>query len=175
MVIISRRGLTLIELLISIGLIGILVSAVSLIGLSVFRSWPAESSHTDARVTASNTAERILKELRSTSEISVAGANQITFWNDSNSNGLKEAPGEDVTFSWSGLSGESLYRSRGLGPNQESIKNINNFSITYFDENNQTLSQPVTLSLIRALEFDIQSQIDEELIELRFNLKTRNL
>ncbi|MBU2541595.1 MAG: prepilin-type N-terminal cleavage/methylation domain-containing protein [Candidatus Omnitrophica bacterium] len=172
---ISNRGLTLIEVLVSVGLISVLISAVTLISMSLFRSWPVESGHTEARLTASNVVESMLKELRAGLEISDAGDNQITFWKDLNDNGLKETALEDIAFSWSGLAGDGLYRSQGPGLNQEILENVDIFSITYFDQNSQPLSQPITLSLIRALKVDIQSQIDDEVIKLRFNVKLRNL
>lgn len=172
-----RSGLTLIEVLVSIGLISVLIGAVTFVSLMVFRAWPVESAHTDQRLEASNVLETMLKDLRSAFEISSAEANQITFWQDRNDNGRKDIPDEERSFFWSGTVGEGLYRrNQDLSLNQQILSNINNFSISYFDADNQILAVPVTdLALIRALNVVFESQIDDEVINLRFNVKVRNL
>lgn len=171
---VSRRGLSLIELLITLGLISILIAAVTFTALSIFRSWPSEVGHSDQRLLALNAVERMLKELRSGLRIVLAESSQITFWLDSNDNGIEDVANEDINFSWSGVSGESLYRAEGA-VSEEILKNINNFSIIYFDDNSQPLAMPINLSLVRALEINLSSQIDEEAINLRFDVKVRNL
>ncbi len=158
---VSRRGLSLLEVLVTLGLISVLMVAVTLIALSVFRSWPTQAGHSEQRMAASSAVERMLRELRSGLRIIDAQERQITFWLDSNDNGFKDASTEDVRFSWSGVVGESLCRREGLGANQEILKNINNFAITYFADN--------------LLEINLASQVDEEVINLRFDVKMRNL
>ncbi|MEW6008537.1 MAG: prepilin-type N-terminal cleavage/methylation domain-containing protein [Candidatus Omnitrophota bacterium] len=170
----SPRGLTLLEVLISLAIISILIVAVTFTALSVFRSWPTEAGHSEERLLAANALERMLREFRSSLRIVLAQSNQITFWLDSNDNGIEDTLTEDVNFSWSGVAGESLYLAEGA-VSQEILKNINNFSIVYFDDNNQVLTTPINLSLVRLLEINLSNQIDEEVVNLRFKVKLRNL
>lgn len=174
----SRRGLSLIEVLITLGLISVLIAAVTLIALNIFRSWPGQSDHSDQRLLAYNAAERMLKDLRGSLEILAVTPNQISLWLDINDNGLKPVPdtAERATFSWSGVSGASLYRTQGANPSQVLLSGVTNFSITCFGQNNSTLIYPIAdLKLIRALEVELSSQIDDEVISQRFRVKVRNL
>ena len=174
----SRRGLTLIEVLITLGLISVLIAAVILIALSIFRSWPVDSKHTDQRLMASVAVERILGDLRDSLEILAVTGNQISVWLDINDNGLKPVPdtAERVTFSWSGVSGASLYRTKGINPGQVLLAGIANFSITCFDQNNNILTYPIAdLKVVWALQVELSSKIDDELISRRFRVKVRNL
>jgi prepilin-type N-terminal cleavage/methylation domain-containing protein len=172
----SRRGLTLIEVLVTLGLISVLIVAVTLIALTLFRSWPVELSHTDQRLATSNALERMLKELRSALDISAVDDKQITVWHDENDNGLRDWPAEGLTFSWSGVVGENLYRTQGTETSQVLLANTTQFVITCFDQNNMALSYPITdLTLIRSLGIELSSVIDDETVKQRFRVKVRNL
>lgn len=172
----SRSGLTLIELLITLGLISVLIVAVTFVSLVVLRSWQADSSHSSLRLQTSDAVERLSKELRNALGIVRVQDKEISIWLDLNDNGLEEAASEQISFSWSGVSGESLYRTEGSGLSQEILSNVSRFLITCFDQNNNSLAYPITdTSAIRLIQIQLTSNIDEEVINYRFNVKVRNL
>lgn len=172
----SRKGLTLIEVIVSIGLISLLTLSVTLISLAILRSWQGESAYSNQRLSLISASESMVRDLRAALTINSVEERQINVWLDVNDNGLEESPDEQVVFSWSGVSGAGLFRNQGLNFNQEILKNLDNFSISCLDQNNQVLTYPVTdTSLIRALSVNLTSKVSDESINLLLNIKVRNL
>ncbi|GEM_PF-3179866 len=172
----SRKGLTLIEVIVSIGLISILTLSVTLISLAIFRSWQGESGYSNQRLMLTGASEAMIRDLRGALRINSVEERQINVWLDVNDNGLEESPDEQVVFSWSGVSGAGLFRSQGLNFNQEVLKNLDGFSVFCLGQDNQVLDYPIAdISLIRALKVNLTSKVSDESINLTLSVLVRNL
>lgn len=172
----SRKGLTLIEVIVSIALISLLTLSVTFISLAIFRSWQGESGYSNQRLQLISASESMIRDFRSALMVNSVDERQINIWLDVNDNGLEENPDEQVMFSWSGVSGQGLYRAQGASLNQEILKNLGSFSIACLGEDNHELNYPISdTSLIRALRINLATNLDDETINVLFSVKMRNL
>ena len=165
-----KNGLTLIELLIVLGVVGIFLAGLTLCFLTIWRSWGYQLNRDDARGEVSFAMQRITRELRGLLNISVADSQTITFYFDLNDNGFQDA-NESITYNWSSP-GTDLTRS-GTAPLAHFVEN---FSLQYLDVNNNVLSTPVfDPSLIRRITINLTTKIGDESIALRTDIRPRNL
>jgi len=166
-----KKGLTLIELLIVLGVTGIFLAGLTLCFFTIWRTWSYQLDRDDARGEASFAMQRMERELRGLLNISAADTKTITFYFDLNDNGIQDA-NESITYDWSSP-GTDLTRS-GAAPLAHSVEN---FSLQYFDVNNIELTtRPVSIpALIRRITINLTTKIKDESIVLRTDIRPRNL
>jgi prepilin-type N-terminal cleavage/methylation domain-containing protein len=125
------RGVTLIELVLVIAMVGALAAVSSMYIKEIFNLWNFASFRNELLVPARISMIRMGREMRQVAnETSVftATANRFRF-NDSSS----------VTIDYS-LSGTNLMRNTKI-----LAQGVNNFTLAYFDKNNQPLPSPLVL------------------------------
>ena len=166
----SKKALTLIELLIVIGVMGIFLTGLTLCFSTIWRSWGYQLNRDDARQQVSFAMQRMSRELRGLLKITSANTKTITFYFDLNDNGAQDAI-ESIIYNWSSP-GTDLTRS-GTAPLAHFVEN---FSLQYFDANNLALSTPVANpALIRRITINLTTKIKDESIALRTDIRPRNL
>lgn len=169
------RGMTLIELVIVIGILGIIMVAISSFQTNILTnnrySFDSLSSAQDARTIL----RTIVKELRSTSPsnngsyaISMAATNTIAFFSDTNGDGLKEQIRYFIATTTL-KKGVIIPAGSPLtyNPNNENITtlayNIRNSTSSplfeYYDENysgtSSPLTQPVTVTKVHLVKISL--------------------
>jgi prepilin-type N-terminal cleavage/methylation domain-containing protein len=158
----TSKGLTLIELLISVALISVMLGAVWVVystGLSVFYG---QLSRYDIKDETSLAFITMTKELHQAYSITAATATSVTFTADPDSDGLDET----IQYTWSGVSGAPLSRVVGV-MTKTLVHSVQSISFTYYNTNNVLLSVPVTLSSVHLVAVDATAVKGDETFHLR--------
>ena len=169
----SKKGLTLVELLMVVALISVLVAAISLVFVAVFKSWGFEITKAYVKQEAGWGIEKMDRELKELLLISAAQQNSIVFWSDVNENGVQDGD-ESITYSWSGTLGDSLIRSDGTITSVLS-NDVQSFQLSYYDVNGNPLAFPVTPANVRLITINLATKKEDETITVRSNVRPRNL
>jgi prepilin-type N-terminal cleavage/methylation domain-containing protein len=105
----AKRGLTLIELLISIVLISAMLGAVWTVYSTGFQVFYGQLSRYDIKDETALAFITMTNELHQASSITAATATSVTFTADLDSNGVNET----IQYTWSGVVGAPLNRAVG--------------------------------------------------------------
>jgi len=131
------KAFTLLEIIISMGIILIAMGALFMAFSVALRMFVDESNRTDVFIEADRGISGMTKELISAREIISSGSREITFWaEDYNDDGTREAS-EVVAFTWSGSSESALYRQAG-GVSVPIAYGVRNMAFTYDDPSSPT-------------------------------------
>ena len=170
----GERGFTFLEALLAIAILGFMIQVVYTIYEANFRVWLAADARAEVRENTSRGIERMTRDLREALRITVGAANRITFWGkDSDEDGNCDA-GEMVSYSWSGVPGEDLYRT--AGSKFKLADNVENFQLEYRDGNSNLLPSPVKkASDIRHISITLTIEEKKENMVLRSSIRPRNL
>jgi len=124
----NKHGFTLIELMVVVVILGLItLGAVSFFGGGM-RSWISGQFQLAAQRDTRMALDRMVKEIREGDIINdTSDSNTIIV----NYNVLSEDP---LTFSWSGTSGDSLFRQREGGPNTQFLDNVHQITFTYLNQ-----------------------------------------
>lgn len=157
-----KRGLTLIELLISILLISVMLGAVWIIYSTGYKVYYGQLSREDLKSETSYAFMAMTSELHQALSVTAATATSITFTADIASSGAAET----IQYTWSGVSGAPLDRVVGA-ETKALIRSATNITFTYYGTNNTLLAFPVTLSQIHLVLIDATSAKGDESFHLR--------
>jgi len=125
--IINNKGFTLIELMVVVVILGLMtLGAVTFFGGGV-RSWISGQFQLSAQRDARIALDRMVKEIREGDII------DDTSDSDTIIVSYTVLAEEDLTFSWSGTSGDSLTRKRGSGVSQSVLDNVHQLTFTYLN------------------------------------------
>lgn len=172
----ENRGLTLIELIITIGLISVLLGAIWVVcntGLKVFyNQWARVSLKGEAGRLSINMAN----ELRQAGSITSAQQKILTFTVDLNGDGAIET----IQYSWSGVSGDPFIRTQTAPLPQvtkQVLRSVNALAFSYYgyDQNITPLSFPVTLSNVKLVAIDVTAADENETFQLRTKVRLASL
>ncbi|MFH0887521.1 MAG: prepilin-type N-terminal cleavage/methylation domain-containing protein [bacterium] len=159
------KGLTLVELLISMAVMSLLFLVIFETFSTAFKIYSGETSRTDNLAEANRAMDTMQKELRFAREMRSAAATNVSFWYfDENSNSTSEAS-EIITYSWNGTAGGDIIRAKGTSSNILA-KKVQSFGITY---------NSGTLANIRTITLSLQIKEGDESIYLHSTVRPRNL
>ncbi len=164
----AEKGLTLIELLITVLLVSVMLGAVWIIYSTGFTIFYGQQSRQDIKGQVSYAFYTMTNELHQASSVTSAAATGITFTMDSNSDGVNET----AQYTWSGTSGQPLNRIVSAAAT-ELVRSVSSLSFTYYGANNVQLSFPVTPSQVRLVAVDLTSASGDESLRLRTKIKLR--
>ena len=123
-----QRGLTLVELLVSIAVTAILMLAIGSTMLIATHALPDAGGPADATIVASEIAEQLVTELQYAVSIISRSEKMIEFTvADRDSN---EVP-ETIRYEWSGIAGAPLTRQYNGGSVVEVLDSVQNFNFLY--------------------------------------------
>jgi len=155
-----RKGFTLLEAILSIGMISLAMAVIFMafyVGLNIFL---AEMSSSEVYLECNKGIESIAKRLRGATEILNSGAQNISFYMPLAEGG---ATREAVAYSWNGTPGDPLLISVD-GDVRTLSNNVHDFELAY---DNPSDIKMVTIRLMVS--------IDEETSTLESSVRLRNL
>lgn len=163
------KGLTLLELLITIVLVSTLLGAIWMVYKAGFDTFHTQFTRTGIKGELGRALINISRELRQASSMTDAQQRSLSFTLDTDSDGV----GETIQYTWSGIAGEALNRvSVSTTP---VVNSINTLSFSYYDANNNLLSFPVTASQVRLVVVALTASDKDETFSLRSDIRLRNL
>lgn len=133
----NQKGVTLIELTLSIVLIGIIAYAVTNTFVYSSRSVLTANSARDATQMGRLAMDRMVREIRNVQSnrcISAATNRTFTFVDGDNNT---------IGFNWSGVAGAALIRTLNGTPNTM-LDQVNNLVLTYYKNDATVVGTPVT-------------------------------
>ncbi|NOZ63450.1 MAG: hypothetical protein GXO71_00620 [Caldiserica bacterium] len=155
----NSRGITLLELLITIAVSVILLGAMFLSFVIGLRRWEEASINSLLTRNALFSLDKITREIRQATNLYEAEANKLTIDVDINPLDSNTSP-ERVSYYLDSLDNTLLMRKVwGGGGSPDKIRvltnNVHSLEFTYRDGNNNTLSFPVTISEVRLIEIKL--------------------
>ncbi|NQU95198.1 MAG: hypothetical protein HQ549_03070 [Candidatus Omnitrophica bacterium] len=167
-----KKGITLIELIISVTLFLILGSVVLWVFVVGLRSWDSGLNRANIRQSVNVALERMTRELGQASEVTQAKAGNITFQADLDENGTVETITFDVT------NADNLERTES-GRDILMVSNVQDFTLGYYLESgNDTLlssvNSPANRDTIRVVVISITVSEGDETLTFSTSAYTRN-
>jgi len=166
----KTKGVTLIELTIVIVLVGILAVALGGFIVQAVNAW----QFVDTRNEISNAAKKALdwmvrdiREIKDKYSINTADTSHLDFYNT-------QSPQETIDIR---LAGTTIYRSTDGGTTRFPLcDNVQNLTFTYFDDNGNQLSTPVSdTTLIRKIKIELTVEKKNRQIYFESFVIPRNL
>lgn len=164
-----KAGLTLLEVLITVVLISILLSAIWMVYKAGFGTFYAQWTRTGIKGELGRALITASQELRQAASVTDAQARSLSFTLDTDDNGVDET----IQYIWSGTTGEAL--NRISSSTTALVNSINTLAFSYYDANNNLLSFPVTALQVRLVAMDITVSSKDETFSLRLDVRLRNL
>ncbi len=158
----TSKGLTLIELLISVMLISVILGAIWVVYSTGFIVFSGQTSRYDIKEEASLAFITMTKELHQALSITAATATSVTFTADLDNNGVNET----IQYTWSGAAGAPLNRVVGA-VTKTLVRSVQSIAFTYYNDNNVLLSVPVTLANVHLVAVDATAIKGDETFRLR--------
>lgn len=166
----SRRGMTLIELLIAVSLVGVILGALWVtysVGLKVFSGELSRSGVSDE---VSRAFQMMASELRQSTAVTAANSTEMTFTSGVNTSGATST----IQYTWRGDSDAPLNRIVS-GVARILITSVTAVAFSYYDANNNLLSTPITLSQVREVEVNVTATRSGASFTLNMKTDLRNL
>ncbi|MCK4648245.1 prepilin-type N-terminal cleavage/methylation domain-containing protein [bacterium] len=176
----NGAGLTLIEILVVLFIMGFIATSLYYVLNAGIKSWRAGKERTDIIAQARVAMDRLTRELRATGGIEAAEDTYIYFSTDLNADGTET----HIYYSWPG-SGISLLRKEAAGTYYSIARSINNFSFTYYSTEDDlskihelnppdhTNTQPER-NRIWMIEIKLKVKEDDNTVDLRSTVQPRN-
>jgi prepilin-type N-terminal cleavage/methylation domain-containing protein len=154
------RGFTLAELLVALAILGLVLAGVVGIQQGALQAYVAGSNRVETQQNARVAVERMSRELREATAITVANATTITFTPpDPPAPAVPPAP--NVTFT---LNGTNLQRTVAGGAAEVLIGGVQILTFGYRDAAEAQLAVPVgTPSNIRRIDITVQTRTEQNL------------
>ncbi|MCX5665675.1 MAG: prepilin-type N-terminal cleavage/methylation domain-containing protein [Candidatus Omnitrophica bacterium] len=158
----TSKGLTLIELLISVMLISVILGAIWVVYSTGVIVFSGQTSRYDIKDETSLAFITMTKELHQALSITAATATSVTFTADLDNNGVNET----IQYTWSGTAGAPLNRVVGAAT-RTLVRSVQSIAFTYYNDNNVLLSVPVTLANVHLVAVDTTAIKVDETFRLR--------
>jgi prepilin-type N-terminal cleavage/methylation domain-containing protein len=133
----ATRGLTLVELLVSMAITAVIMLAVGSSMLIATKAMPDASSAANSTITAGEVAEQLAAELQYAVSVLDRSANMIEFT-------VEDRDGDDVAetirYEWSGTPGDPLTRQYNSGSVVDILDRVQEFDLSY---DLQTISEEI--------------------------------
>jgi prepilin-type N-terminal cleavage/methylation domain-containing protein len=161
----NSKGFTLVEIVITIVLIGILSGIAAMIILQGVRAYSDEQTRSDVHYQARLAVERMAREIRmtrSTTDITTFTASDLRF---------TKVDGSISGFNWSN---PTLNRWNGAG-NDVLASGVTAFSFSYYRNDGVTLAAlPADLSLLWFIDISMTDTQGSETLQMRTRVHPRN-
>lgn len=165
----SSRGLTLIELMLTLVLVFALAAAIWMSYQTGFDIFYDQHTRTGGKGEVGRGLVRMAEELRHATSLTSAEQTAFTFTADTDDNGVDES----IQYTWSGVVGEALRRIDAS--TTPLVNSVSSLAFSYYDASNNLLSFPVTASLVKVVSFDLTVTSGDEVFQLRSRARLRNL
>lgn len=173
------RGLTLIELLISVLLISAMLEAIWVVYSTGSNVFSGQLSRYDIKNETSLALTIMTKELHQAIAISTTQlptATSLTFTADLDNNGTTET----IQYAWSGISGAPLNKLIGNPPvaTKALVRSVKSLTFSYYNTDNTLVAAPVSalnVPNVHLLAVDVTSAKGEETFRLRTKIFLQTL
>ena len=160
----TKRGITLIELMISMAVLSVIMGVIFSIYMVSIKIYTAEGGAAALRQDAEGAMYSMVEDFRLTKEITAASDLDITVWVDSDLDEVQDAD-ELITYSHSGVSGDPLVRTQNAETTNK-LYGVTDFELTY---------DSVVVANIRLITIDVSAELGDETINLTSKVKPRNI
>lgn len=166
----NDRGFTLLELIVTIALVGAMVLSLGLLFNANFKVFYNQTGRSDIKGKAGRALETWSNELRQAASLTAATVSSVTITLDT------DADGDDDTiqYTWGGASGNPFNRISG-GVTTPIINSVSSAAFSCYDSTGALLSFPVTLSQVKSIAVTVTATSDRETFTLRSQTTLRNL
>jgi prepilin-type N-terminal cleavage/methylation domain-containing protein len=157
---IKRRGFTLLEMLLAVGLVGLFLGAFQELVITGLRTANASEERADVRQQVVIALERFTREANMAGNIDVANATQFQFDADLDGNGTDETT--NVNYWQNG--GGDFERAQG-GAAVTLIRDLGSIAYTYYDSAGANLGSSVSgaaMQTIRVVQIALTATRDQE-------------
>jgi prepilin-type N-terminal cleavage/methylation domain-containing protein len=168
----DNRGLTLVELVVTVIILGIVLLVVNQVFFSTTRIYGSTSTRANQQMNARAGLSVMITELRPAGSdpaeqgiqpVLAAQSDTVHVQADLSGDGAIQTaePSEDIMYYYD-ANAEAVMRDPGTGP-EVMIPNVTACTFTYFDVDNQPIAAPVAanqLELVRSIGIDITTQTD---------------
>jgi prepilin-type N-terminal cleavage/methylation domain-containing protein len=160
------KGFTLVEVVITIVIIGIIFAIAAMIILQGVRAYSKEQNLTDAHYQARLAMERMSREIRTIRSTNAADITAFTAVNLQ----FTDMSGAALGFQWTS---PTLNRFNGVG-NDVLAKGISAFSFSYYKNDNTVAVLPADLPLLWFIDIAITSQQGSDALQMRTRIHPMN-
>lgn len=171
----KRRGITLIEILVVLFIMGLIAIALYNVLSTGMKGWRVGKERTDIIAQARVAMDRLTRELRATGGIEAAEYTYIYFSTDLDADGSEN----EISYSWP--SGTELFRGLGASPDYKVIaRSIDNFSLYYYSKDGTQITPPTGTNtqekrnMIWMVEIEARVKEDDNTVNLRSTVQPRN-
>jgi prepilin-type N-terminal cleavage/methylation domain-containing protein len=168
----DNRGLTLVELVVTVIILGMVLLVVNQVFFSTTRIYGSTSTRANQQMNARAGLSVMITELRPAGSdpaeqgiqgVLSAQSDTVHVQADLSGDGAIQTaePSEDIMYYYD-ANAEAVMRDPGTGP-ETMIPNVTACTFTYFDVDNQPIAAPVAanqLELVRSIGIDITTQTD---------------
>lgn len=167
-----RGGFTLIELFLVLGLLTVLLGAVTytfVIGLKVGDVGMLSGG---VRKEASYSLRTMSEELKQAIAVIAADLHTLTFQADLDRNGAIDT----ITYSWSGTAGDNLVRTQGT-TTTILANGVQDASFQYYDSASAAMGPPfpVIASAVRIVQLTLQAAKEGESVKYEIKIRPRGI
>ncbi|MCI0452283.1 MAG: prepilin-type N-terminal cleavage/methylation domain-containing protein [Candidatus Latescibacteria bacterium] len=169
----DNRGITLVELVVTVIVLGIVLLVVNQVFFSTTRIYGSTSTRANQQMNARAGVSVMITELRPAGSdpaeqgiqgVLAAQSDTVHVQADLSGDGAIQTaePSEDIMYFYDAGT-QAVMRDPGTGP-EVMIPNVTACAFTYFDVNNQPLVAPLAgnqLELVRSIGIDITTQTDQ--------------
>ncbi len=174
----KKRGFTVIELVISVFLVAALLGAAVMVYNFGFDVSYSQWKRTGIKGEVSRTLASLSAELRRATSLVSGQAleRSIRFTIDTDGNGSEET----IQYTWDNTAGNPLERTLTstvpvVNSTDTAVNSVDSMAFSYYDQNDNLLSFPVTASQARAVAVTITVTDGDETFTLRSKVKLRNI
>lgn len=171
----KREGFTLIELFLTMGLLTVLLGAVTYTFVIGLRIGDVGMLAGGVRKEASYSLQIISEELRQATAVTAAGLHTLTFQADLDGNGVVDT----ITYSWPDpdTAENNLVRKQGTTPKTILAHGVQNASFQYYDSTGAALGPPfpVTASAVRIVGLTLQVAEEGESVKYETKIRPRGI
>ena len=166
----SSFGFTLLELVVTVALVGTMILALGLLFNANFKAFYSQAGRTDIKGKSGRAVETMANELRQAVSLTAATATSIAITFDTDGDGDDDS----VQYTWDGTSGNPFNRVSG-GVTIPVVNSVSSLAFSCYNSSNTPLTFPVTLSQVKSVAITLTATSDNESFTLRSQITLRNL
>ena len=166
----SSFGFTLLELVVTVTLVGTMILAIGLLFTTNFKGYYSQVGRTDIKGKSGRAVETMANELRQAASLTVATATSVTITLDTDGDGDDDS----VQYTWGGASDNPFNRVSG-GLTIPVVNSVSSLAFSCYNSSNTLLTFPVTLSQVKSVVVTLTATSDNESFTLRSQITLRNL
>ena len=166
----SERGLTLLELLITVMMIAALILALWAVYKANFSAFYSQATRSNIKGETGRAMAMMATEIRQAASLTMATATNLVIAYDTDEDGNDDS----VQFTWAGASGNALNRVSS-SVTTPLVSSVSSLAFAYYNSSNTLLTFPVTLSQVKSVLITLTSTSGDETFTARSQVSLRNL